>query len=157
MKLPDGVPQGSACVLIALREYFDDPDWEDAELVEELRSKNTPDRITARNGELRGYASSKMKALLERAGLFSPPYTISVYAESTNADEMEIIVNGNLRYMFPRNAKCVLSYWTNKEQTSGHTMCMPLHTAFCFATNCRWGYSSLGVDASNMRFVGIRT
>lgn len=159
MNLPSGVPQNSACVLIAMREYFNDPSWEDDDLVSELRNRNTSDKVQARAGAFAGYPIDKMPALLERAGMFTHSLGDNIKvlnSEGSNADEFEVQVGKGVRYSFPRNAKTVFCYYTDKAQKNLHAMCIPLHVAVCFAINARYGWKHIGIDATDMQFLGVK-
>lgn len=159
MNLPEGIPQNSACVLIAMREYFNDPTWEDADLVNDLRNGNTSDKVMARNGQVSGYDFQKMPALLERAGLFTHSSDDGItlhHPDGTNSDSFTVTIYKGVRYSFPRNAKCVFSYFTNKERTSGHAVCVPLHVAICLMVNVTYGWGHIGIDATDMQYLGVK-
>ncbi len=106
MNLPAGLRMETACVLIAFRELFDDPNWYDAGIVDNMRTSGDGSYIDS------PYYDCK------RLGLYVPDeYTMPMQ----NANEPHLImhVEGN-RVRIPRNSRCI---WFYKTDTGNHAVC----------------------------------
>lgn len=116
MKLPDGVNQNTACVLIALRELFDNPTWEDAYLTSNLVANNKGGGISGTGIGFNG----DFQYLAHRNGLFCESGTI--VARCAN-DDYVTFHSGGKRIRIPRQTKIVVII--NTTPGSAHAECIP--------------------------------
>jgi len=131
MKLPDGIQQDTACVLIAFREYFNDPNWVDEALVENI--KNNKDK-SGTGGSLgwRGNLSD-FDALCQKHGLWCPPAYFPT--QNSNSDYLVAHLDGK-RYRWRRSMKAIIVLRISATVT--HCMCLPVGTVNSFLGNKVW-------------------
>lgn len=109
MMLPDGLREDTACVLIALRELFDDPHWTHPAIVENMLMN------TGGNHAFVGHPYDALK----QVGLYIPDeYTMPI--QSGNATHVTLHVAGD-RVRIPRQSKCIWFYETSKD--NAHAVC----------------------------------
>lgn len=115
MKLPDGVNQSTACVLIALREMLDSPDWEHPYLVDNLRANNSK-RGT---GGGKGFTGD-FPTLARHAGLYSG--VITFYGRNSNDDNVRFS-SGDMSWCLARQDKIIVVIRTTGRKS--HAECIP--------------------------------
>lgn len=114
MRLPDGIQQNTACMLIALREMLDDPDWSHPYLLENMRSNRGV------GGESRGF-DGDVQELARKAGLWCEPMTMM--SRCANDDYVVFEINGK-RVRFHRSEKVVIVFLT--PEGNGHAECVSI-------------------------------
>lgn len=117
MLMPVGVDRNGACVLIAFREFFNNPDWVDDEVLDRLR--------------VHGSFDGDVWALAHRHGLTCMVRTLDF---SVNDEFFRFYDAAGDLHNIHRRQNIIVSYKTGLN--IGHVMCVP---ALAYGAACRAG------------------
>lgn len=137
MNLPEGINQNSACFLLAMRDYYDDPAWEHPVVLDAMRKRVTRDTIT---GAIKG---GGMPYDISRTFLLNEGFKFIEHAYNVdgNPDIFAAMFNDGQEGYIPRRARCLLSF----ENRGGgyHIACMPYNVARDMMGATKWRLAAI--------------
>lgn len=131
MDFPDGLQQEYACFLISMRDFYDDPTWEDPLVI-------IPMLLNAKNAVTNGAVGGGMPLnsiapALQGLGLCA---ITTMEPHIGNPDFYPVKVNNLDGYYIQRCAKAIFTYEIRQKEY--HTICAPYHVVRCLAEHVTW-------------------
>lgn len=135
MILPEGIEQSTACMLLAIRDYLDDPKWEDGDLLENMRKNVGSVGSTAGKSEGWNGNFQEFSDLMSKIGLWCPEMYFP--NQSGNDSYLTGYMRGK-RYRWNRSTKTIVCYFTDTTKKSTHAMCLHVWQVVFFFDKLCW-------------------